>query len=437
MKNKIWLVAFSLLAACQNNNAQETDKSSNPTAEPVAAAVVNKTVRFKFSFIGDIMGHGDQIKAAYDNNLKAYDYEPCFRYVRPLFENDDFTVGNLELTTNNRGVYSGYPRFRSPDTLSHVLKAAGFDFLTTANNHSNDDDARGVIHTLDILDAISLPHTGTFRDSAERYNTYPLILEREKEGVKFRFAFINCTYGTNGIPTQKPTIVNLIDTVELKNDIARAKAYRPDMIIAIVHWGNEYQLNESAEQRKVANFLYRQGVPVVIGGHPHVIQPVKIDTFIDSKGQKATGLCTYSLGNFISNQNQKNTDMGLLFELEVEKNTADNSCVIADHSYVLLWRYIYNRAAVMEQRVYTVVPVAAFEQDTTNFMQLTATDKAAMLAATANMRAHLSKYQSKERRPAFSDIVSPTMLKPSETIHKKMVAEKPKTPFSTTTTNKK
>lgn len=425
------ILFFSILglAACDNNNkgtammVAAMPNSSDTTVIPATNAEPKK-VRYKFSFIGDIMGHGDQIKSAYDAALKGYDYEPCFRYVRPLFERDDMTVGNLELTTNSRGVYTGYPRFRSPDTLSHILKAAGFDFLLTANNHSNDDDAKGVIHTLDVLDAVGLPYTGTFRDSLERVNKYPLILEREKDGVKFRFAFINCTYGTNGIPTQAPVIVNLIDTAELSRDIAKAKAAKPDIIIAVVHWGNEYQLNESKEQRKVAEFLYRQGVPIVIGGHPHVIQPVKVDTFTDASGQRKTGLCTYSLGNFISNQQQKNTDIGLLFELEIEKNTADGSTTIIDHNYILLWRYIYNKAAVLENRVYTVVPVSAFEQDTSNFMRFTPADKAAMNLAAKNMRAHLGKYQSKERLVSYSDIVSPSTKRVEQ--NNSPIVEKPK-----------
>lgn len=436
MKYKFLWLALALLTACQNNNAQETDPTPTTTPTP-------KTVQLKLSFIGDIMGHGDQIKAAYDPTIKAYDYEPCFRYVRPLFEADDITIGNLELTTNSRGVYTGYPRFRSPDTLSHALKAAGFDFLVTANNHSNDDDAKGVIHTLDVLDAIKMPHTGTFRDSAERANTYPHIIQKEKDGVPFRIGIINCTYSTNGIPTQAPVKVNLIDTAELKNDIARLQAYRPDIIIAVIHWGNEYQLNESNEQRRISNFLYRQGVPVVIGGHPHVIQPIKIDTFLDNQKQKQTALCTYSLGNFISNQNQKNTDIGLLFNLTLQKNSDENFCTIADHSYTLLWRYIYNRAAPLEQRVYTVVPVSAFEQDTTNFLYLTPTDKINMDNAAKNMRAHLSKFQSKEALPTFADIISPTTLAPYQTTHQpnapaptkpSLAATKPATKKTTTPT---
>lgn len=363
------------------------------------------------SFIGDIMGHGDQITAAFDPASKTHDYEPVFRYVRPLFEQDDLTVGNLELTLNNRGVYTGYPRFRSPDVLAVAIKNASFELISTANNHSNDDDRKGIVHTLDVLDSLNLAHTGTFRDTAERERTYPYIVEREKEGVKFKFAFLCITYGTNGIPTQAPSVVNLIDTVELLRDIEKARAAKPDMIIALVHWGNEYQLNESAEQRRVANFLYRQGVPVVIGGHPHVIQPVKIDTFINAKGEQATGLCTYSLGNFVSNQNQKNTDTGLLFELELEKNSADGTTTIVDHNYIILWRYIYGKNLPKTDWVYTVVPSAAFEQDTTNFLLLPAAQRTAMLASTENMRRHLAKFQSKERRPSFEEITQKAPLK--------------------------
>lgn len=407
-------IGLFLWAACAGEAPKTPANPSETTTTAQPSTVGAKKVRFKMSFIGDIMGHGDQITAAFDPATKTHDYEPTFRYVLPIFEQDDLTVGNLELTLNNRGVYTGYPRFRSPDILATAIKNASFELLSTANNHSNDDDRKGIVHTLDVLDSLKIAHTGTFRDSAERERTYPYILEREKDGVKFKFAFLCVSYGTNGIPTQAPSVVNLIDTAEMLRDIEKAKAQNPDMIIALVHWGNEYQLNESTEQRRIANFLYRHGVPVVIGGHPHVIQPVKIDTFTNAKGEKETGLCTYSLGNFVSNQNQKNTDTGLLFELELEKNTADGKTTIIDHSYIILWRYIYGKHLPKTEWVYTVVPSAAFEQDSTNFLQLTPSLRRDMLTSTENMRRHLAKFQSKERRPSFEDITKKATRRVSE-----------------------
>ena len=172
------------------------------------------------------MGHSPQIRSASKNNsLKAnnaitdFDYEPCFRYVRPLFINDDLTVGNLEVTLSNKGKYSVYPRFRSPDRLAYDLKDAGFDLLTTANNHSNDNGIYGLIHTLDQLDSAEIKHLGTYRDSLEKQQTYPYVHTIRKNNIPVRIGFLNYTYGTNGLTTTPPSIVNMIDTNQIKKDI--------------------------------------------------------------------------------------------------------------------------------------------------------------------------------------------------------------------------
>lgn len=406
------LLAF-LNYSCSSDAQSGNVQSDIITKDSVPAEAV-KIVRFKLSFLGDIMQHSLQITAAHDKKNNIYDYEPSFRYVAPLFKNDDLTIGNLEFTTNNRGVYTGYPRFRAPDTIVQVIKDAGVDMLTTCNNHSNDDDGKGIVHTLETIQKAGFYYTGTFVDSTEREQKYPLIVTVKKDGVELRLAFINYTYDTNGIPTQKPTVVNLIDTVQMAIDIAKAKAAEPDMIIAIMHWGYEYQLNESKVQRELADFLYRNDVPVVIGGHPHVIQPIKVDTFINAQGEKATGLCTYSLGNFISNQEKTNTDIGLIFELELEKQSHNKTVKIVDHSYILAWRYIFQRHLPLEQRVYTVVPVSAFENDSTNYLKMQPAQLQAMKTTAERMRKHLQKYQSKERIVKFEEIVQDGMLKINE-----------------------
>ena len=222
---------------------------------------------------------------------------PCFRFIKPLMEQADLAIGNLEVTLNDKKKYTGYPRFRSPDALGYYLKEAGFDFLVTANNHSNDNDLHGVIHTLDTLDGLGFIHTGTFRNVEERAATYPLIVEKEADGTTFKLAFLNYTYGTNGIPTTAPAVVNLIEEEQILKDIEVAKQANPDMIIAVMHWGSEYKLDENSRQQKATKLLWENGVDLVIGAHPHVIEPIKTDTLYtkDSSRQREV-LVAYSLG---------------------------------------------------------------------------------------------------------------------------------------------
>jgi poly-gamma-glutamate capsule biosynthesis protein CapA/YwtB (metallophosphatase superfamily) len=163
------------------------------------------TTRLSLLFAGDIMQHDSQIAAAYDPLTKKHDYNPCFQYIAPLIQSADIAIGNLELTLAGPP-YKGYPQFSAPDALAETLKAAGFDALVTANNHCVDRGRKGIERTIDVLDTLHIPHTGTFKDSTTRSKAYPLIIE--KKG--FRLSLLNYTYGTNGIPVPQPSIVNQI-----------------------------------------------------------------------------------------------------------------------------------------------------------------------------------------------------------------------------------
>ena len=179
------------------------------------------------------MGHDSQIASAYNAATKSYDYTSCFQYIKPYIESADLAIGNLEVTLAGPP-YKGYPQFSSPDELAVTLRNIGFDALVTANNHSVDRGKQGIIRTIDVLDSLKIPHTGTFKDSAERAASYPLMLY--KHG--FSIALLNYTYGTNGIPVRKPNIVNPLDTALIRRDLLRAKESKPDVIIVFTHWGN-------------------------------------------------------------------------------------------------------------------------------------------------------------------------------------------------------
>lgn len=286
-------------------------------------------------FTGDIMGHTPQIKSA-ETAPGQYDYKPCFQYVAPLLRDADLAIGNLEVTLPGKAPYTGYPMFRSPDALADALKDAGFDLLVTANNHSNDSRGTGVKNTIETVREAGFLQTGTFRNQQERDLFYPLIVYKND----FKLAFLNYTYGTNGIPTEAPTIVNLIDTVQMAVDIAEAKARKPHFVIAVMHWGLEYQLTENAEQRALARFLIRQGVDMIIGMHPHVVQPVKMETV----GSKKV-LVAYSLGNFISNQQQAHTDGGIVMEVELLRKKGAPTAQLGAYRYIPVWRYIHKTGA--------------------------------------------------------------------------------------------
>ena len=263
-----------------------------------------KPERVSIIFAGDVMMHTPQIAKAKRNN--GYDFTPCFKYVKPLFEKADFTVANLETTLVDSPPYSGYPTFRSPAQLAQALAVAGVDVAVTANNHSLDGSAKGVVSTVGILGKYGVKSTGTFRDSLDYKARNPLWLN--SKGVKI--ALLSYTYGTNGIPVPDKIIVNLVDTVRMKRDVVVCKEAGADCTIAFLHWGTEYSHRASREQRAIAKCLHNAGCQVVVGSHPHVVQGVEV-----SKRE----VTIYSLGNFVSNQRMRGSDGGIVAQLDIEK----------------------------------------------------------------------------------------------------------------------
>jgi len=204
-------------------------------------------------FVGDVMGHGPQIKSA--KTADGYDYTECFRYVKPMVEQADLAIANLEVTLPGKPPYKGYPWFRSPDVLADALRGAGFDLLVTANNHSNDAGKRGVQHTIEVAQNLNFLQTGTFTDKRHHQLYYPLIVYRKG----YKIAFLNYTYDTNKMPTIAPTMVNEIDEDLIQADLEKAKRMNPDYTIVVIHWGKEYQLQPSRTQIKLTRKMAKWG----------------------------------------------------------------------------------------------------------------------------------------------------------------------------------
>lgn len=342
---------------------------------PLAA----QTDTLRLLFAGDIMGHAPQIKSA-EIGPDQYDYRPCFRYVKPVLEQADLAIGNLELTLPGKGPYSGYPMFRSPDALAVALRDAGFDILVTANNHSNDSRGPGLVSTLETVRNLGFQQTGTFKNQRDRDLFYPLMVYRNG----FKIALLNYTYDTNGVPTQPPTIVNLIDTVQIAADLAEARARKPHFIIAIMHWGLEYQVQENADQRQLAHFLIRNGADMVIGAHPHVVQPIKVETVTMPDGTTKSAVVVYSLGNFISNQQKPGTDGGILFQVELLHRKGIPHAEVGDYGYLPVWRYVHKDAS--GKSTYFALPVQRLPDDLT----LPPTAQSALEAFAASVRKRLA-----------------------------------------------
>ncbi len=363
------------------------------------AAQEDSLLHFKLLFAGDVMQHQPQITSAELIPNESYDYSSCFQYISPIIEQADLAIGNLEVTLPGEPPYQGYPQFRSPDELALGLRLAGFDLLVTANNHSNDAGAAGLINTISTLKNYGFYQTGTFKNEEERNLFYPLIIYKNN----FKLGFLNYTYDTNGIKTEAPTIVNYIDTVTMKKDLALAKLIQPDFIIVVMHWGKEYQLVENAKQRRLASWLFKNGADLVIGSHPHVVQPIRELPSTDAASRQ---LVAYSLGNFISNQTKANTDGGILVEIDLVKNVKSNKTVLKAHHYIPIWRYIQKNKR--GKRKYFSIPISAFENGHEYLINMSEKNIAAMRKFARNTRMHLSEGDGKERKIEVKTIMAIT-----------------------------
>lgn len=323
MKKILLLISFSVLVL--SGNGQDT-------------------TRLSLLFLGDIMQHDSQIADAYDKGTGTYDYAPSFQYIKPYIQAADLAIGNLEVTLAGKP-YKGYPQFSAPDELLVALKDAGMDVIMTANNHSVDRGKPGLERTIAVLDSLDMLHTGTFRTQREKAKHHPLLVERQG----FRLAILNYTYGTNGLPVYKPNIVNMLDTAAIREDLMRATSLDPDAIIVFNHWGGEYQSLPSRNQKAIAELCFKYGAQLVIGAHPHVIQPMEWH-------KRKNQLVAWSLGNFVSGQRKRYTDGGAMIRIELEKvsfNDGSSFTAIDTAGYILEWVYRTNDA----RQDYYVLPV--------------------------------------------------------------------------------
>ena len=278
------IFVISCTGGCRYN-ASYTD-----TYEPVVAEP--DTIRLIFA--GDVMGHTTQNRGAWrDGGDSCYNYAPTFQWVKDIISLADLAIANLEAPFAGEP-YTGYPRFSSPVSLADALKDTGFDILLTANNHTLDQGTKGLELTIGALENRGLQHTGSFRDSADWANNHPLMTQ--KNG--FNLAFLNYTYGTNGFTVRPPVMVNYMDTLQVADDLAKCRTMAADFIIACVHWGEEYQNKENAAQRQFADFLASHGCNLIVGAHPHVVQPIHRIAVEEADSV----LVAWSLGNFVSNQ---------------------------------------------------------------------------------------------------------------------------------------
>lgn len=297
-----------------------------------------ETIRIKA--FGDIMFHQPQTR--YANNFDgSYDYSESFSDVKDFIRDSDLSIGNFETTSNPNREYSGFPTFNTPPSTLYYLKDAGFDVLSTMNNHTLDTGLEGIDTTLDAISSASLESFGTSKDGEEKFNL--ININNIKVGL------LSYSYSLNGLESildteEKQSKVNLLNNEEnIKADIEKLKDLGSDIILIYPHWGQEYQSHINDSQREMAHKMLEWGGDIIIGNHPHVVQPT--ENYITLDGRNC--FIAYSCGNFISNQrretlgsnipNSKRSEQNIAYEIIIEKDFNNEESIIKEVIYHPMW----------------------------------------------------------------------------------------------------
>lgn len=275
-----------------------------------------KEERLSLIMVGDALLHSSLYRDGYQNG--TYDFTSQLELIKPEIQKHDLAFYNQESILGGTSIgLSDYPNFNSPQEFGDAMIDAGFNLVSLANNHTMDRGVTAIQNSCDYWKTKDVLAAGSYCSAEDAEE----IKIKEKNGIKY--TMLAYTYGTNGItvPSDKPYLVNLYSDELAKADIEKVRD-KVDLLIVSMHWGTEYRSEPTDEQKREAEYLSNLGVDIIIGTHPHVIEPI---TYINDT------LVIYSLGNFISAQstnNDYNTMVELMTSVDVVKTTKDGKSEI-------------------------------------------------------------------------------------------------------------
>ncbi len=368
------IALFSFIIHSIVSPSDKPDKNGPTTTESLVSEESTPEIKETYATVlstGDIMVHSTQLDGAYVKATGDYDFSAFFKECSPYFNDADLAVANLEVTFGGTesGKFSGYPAFNTPDSLADVIKASGLNFLLTSNNHSYDTGLFGLRRTAQILKQKGIEFIGTRETESE-----PIYTVKEINGIKIGMA--NYTYESDpegklaGRKYINGSIIsseanNLISSfsyanieafyLEAQNTINSMKSNGAEFIVFYMHWGNEYKTYANTHQKAIAQKLSNLGVDIIIGSHPHVIQPVEL---IYSEDGQNTTVCLYSTGNAVSNQRQEimdscpsgHTEDGMFFTYTLKKSADD--VTLEDIDIIPTWVNKYRGGSGYQYTIY-------------------------------------------------------------------------------------
>ncbi|MBU5595415.1 CapA family protein [Amphibacillus sp. MSJ-3] len=333
LKRVILLMIVILLIGCSPNQEKQVQLLSEIDVNVVMKDRVDwlqETYEITIAAVGDLLIH-DRV---YDQarTETGFDFMPMVSQVQDYLTEVDIATANQEtMIGGEQHGLSGYPQFNSPQEVGDMVKELDIDLVNLANNHTL-DRGEDVIHSaLDYWDELGIPYVGSYRDNKDK-NTIRVI---EKNNIAV--SFLGYSYGTNGmpIPDGKDHLIDLIDQEQIAQDVAKAKEIS-DIVVMHLHFGDEYMRMPNTFQTELVQYVVDQGVDIVYGHHPHVLQPVD---WVESETGK-TAFVIYSLGNFLSGQDQLYRQIGGIMELTITKEVTSSTETIRLESPRFLPTYV-------------------------------------------------------------------------------------------------
>ncbi len=351
----IALVVFTVNAVLKSGDNKDNSKlnDTDNTSSITSSEVIPETTATVIS-TGDIMVHSPQLNGAKTAD-GGYDFSAFFKATAPYFNAADLAIANLEVTFGGTesGKYNGYPVFNTPDSLADAIKNSGLNLILTSNNHSYDTGLFGLKRTVQVLKQKGIEFTGT-----KELETDPTYVIKEVNNIKIGIA--DFTYETSGqtagrkylngaiIAQEANNLINSFSYNRIEEFYTQAQAIITEMktggvefIVFYMHWGDEYKLAPNTWQKTIAQKLSNLGVNIIVGSHPHVIEPIEL---IHSEDGESKTVCLYSTGNYVSNQRREmmpnsapngHTEDGMLFSFTLKKNA--DGVFLNDLDIIPMW----------------------------------------------------------------------------------------------------
>ncbi len=340
-----------------NNNSSNDGnviKNNNNKNKPEAKDEVYK---LKLLATGDGLIHSVIYRSYYKNGV--YDFTDAVKYVKDIVKDYDIAYYNQETPTGDDSIaYSGYPMFYTPSAYVDAMQDVGFNTVSLASNHSLDKGEKGVLNTIKYFKTTNMLYNG-MNDSEKMRNNFTI-----KEKNNITYTMLSYTTKTNGLstPKGKEYLINIYDKEQVKKDIEAIRD-KVDVLIVAMHWGIEYINMPNDEEKEIAEYLSSLGVDIIIGNHPHILQPItKIgDTIV-----------MYSLGNFISNQyggtnGDWNKLIGFMATLDITKTvTKDKNVKMTFDNLggeLIFTKYNGNPVTTAVHDGHTVIPFSMMKDD--------------------------------------------------------------------------